>query len=143
MRAWMASETKIEGRIYRIAEVAERVGLPVSTIRFYLREFSFFLKPPRTPGGHRRFTDETIRQLLYLKYLIHTKGLSLRDVQRRLLRGEDPQTLRQELNLLHEAVETLMGQVYELRKTVQALQERLDRVEEALRPSRGLKRLLS
>lgn len=138
----MAPEAKPEERTYRIAEVAERVGLPVSTIRFYLREFRFFLKTPRTPGGHRRFTDETIRQLLYLKYLIHTKGMALRDVQRRLLRGEDPQTLRQELNLLNEAVETLMGQMYELRKVVQALQERLDRIEEELRPSQGLKRLL-
>ncbi len=138
----MAPETKPQEQVYRIAEVAERVGLPVSTIRFYLREFRFFLKTPRTPGGHRRFTDETIRQLLYLKYLIHTKGMSLRDVQRRLLRGEDPQTLRQELNLLNEAVEALMGQVYGLRKTVQTLQERLDRIEEELRPSRGLKRLL-
>ncbi|MCS7312190.1 MAG: MerR family transcriptional regulator [Acidobacteria bacterium] len=138
----MVPETKPEDRTYRIAEVAERVGLPVSTIRFYLREFRFFLKTPRTPGGHRRFTDETIRQLLYLKYLIHTKGMALRDVQRRLLRGEDPQTLRQELNLLNEAVEALMGQMYDLRKTVQALQERLDRIEEDLRPSRGFKRLL-
>ncbi len=138
----MAPEAKPEERTYRIAEVAERVGLPVSTIRFYLREFRFFLKTPRTPGGHRRFTDETIRQLLYLKYLIHTKGMALRDVQRRLLRGEDPQTLRQELNLLNEAVETLMGQMYELRKTVQVLQERLDRIEEELRPRQGLKRLL-
>lgn len=48
-----------------IADVAQRVGVKVSTVRFYLRA-GLLLEPDRTPGGYRRFTDEHVRRARFL-----------------------------------------------------------------------------
>lgn len=44
-----------------IGQVADRVGVNASAIRFYERE-GILPKPERT-GGQRRYTDQTVRQL--------------------------------------------------------------------------------
>ncbi len=133
--------TTPSGGWYRISEVAHRTGLTPSTIRFYEREFGFFVKSHRTSGGHRRYDEEAIRRLLYLKYLIQNKGLSIREVQRRLLRGEDYATLRREVAALHEAVEILMRELHQLKQYIHQLQERVHLLEQE-RSARGIKRWL-
>lgn len=48
-----------------IADVAQQVGVKVSTIRFYLRA-GLLTEPDRTPGGYRRFTADHVRRARFL-----------------------------------------------------------------------------
>lgn len=48
-----------------IADVAQQVGVKVSTIRFYLRA-GLLAEPARTPGGYRSFGAEHVRRARFL-----------------------------------------------------------------------------
>jgi len=69
----------------RIAEVAERLGVPVPTIRSWERRYGFPV-PARTGGQHRRYTDLEIEQLRRLRDLI-TAGYPARDAAGRVRSG--------------------------------------------------------
>ena len=49
-----------------IADVAQQVGVKVSTIRFYLRS-GLLAEPERTAGGYRRFTADEVRRARFLR----------------------------------------------------------------------------
>jgi DNA-binding transcriptional MerR regulator len=44
----------------RVGEVAKRAGVNVETLRYYERR-GLLPEPARTPNGHRRYSDETVR----------------------------------------------------------------------------------
>ena len=50
----------------RVGEVAERAGVNVETLRYYERR-GLLPTPHRTPSGHRRYDDETVRFLVAIK----------------------------------------------------------------------------
>ena len=50
----------------RVGEVAERAGVNVETLRYYERR-GLLPEPERTPSGHRRYDDETVRFLGAIK----------------------------------------------------------------------------
>jgi DNA-binding transcriptional MerR regulator len=50
----------------RIAELAGRAGVKVSTVRFYERR-GFLSEPARTSGGYRDYGDGAVRQLRFLR----------------------------------------------------------------------------
>ena len=50
----------------RVGEVAERAGVNVETLRYYERR-GLLPEPDRTPSGHRRYDDETVRFLGAIK----------------------------------------------------------------------------
>ena len=50
----------------RVGEVAERAGVNVETLRYYERR-GLLPVPERTPGGHRRYDEETVRFLGAIK----------------------------------------------------------------------------
>ena len=50
----------------RVGEVAERAGVNVETLRYYERR-GLLPEPERTPSGHRRYDDETVRFLRAIK----------------------------------------------------------------------------
>ena len=49
----------------RIAELAERVGVPTSTVRYYER-IGLLPLPARTPSGYRDYDDGAAAQLLFI-----------------------------------------------------------------------------
>jgi DNA-binding transcriptional MerR regulator len=49
----------------RIAELAERVGVPTSTVRYYER-IGLLAPPARTPAGYRDYDDGAAAQLLFV-----------------------------------------------------------------------------
>ncbi len=77
-----------------ISKLEKIIGLPSSTLRYYEKEFSFYLNIPKSAGGHRRYTKEHINKFLYLKKLIHEQGLSIKEVKIRVLNNEDPKKIR-------------------------------------------------
>src|SRR4051794_10451876 len=50
----------------RVGEVAERAGVNVETLRYYERR-GLLSAPDRTPSGHRRYDEETVRSLRAIK----------------------------------------------------------------------------
>lgn len=50
----------------RIAELAGRAQVAVSTVRFYERR-GFLAQPKRTAGGYRDYDDAALRQLRFLR----------------------------------------------------------------------------
>ncbi|HZR95598.1 MAG TPA: MerR family transcriptional regulator [Gaiellaceae bacterium] len=50
----------------RVGEVAERAGVNVETLRYYERR-GLLPEPERTPSGHRRYDEETVRFLRAIK----------------------------------------------------------------------------
>ena len=49
----------------RISELAERVGVPVSTVRYYERT-GLLAEPARTGSGYRDYDDDSATQLLFV-----------------------------------------------------------------------------
>ena len=49
----------------RISELADRVGVPVSTVRYYER-IGLLAEPSRTCSGYREYDDNSATQLLFV-----------------------------------------------------------------------------
>ncbi|NLA58531.1 MAG: MerR family transcriptional regulator [Firmicutes bacterium] len=67
-----------------LSETAAEVGVEPSTIKYWCEEFSNFIRPARTPGGHRRFSDKDIQDLRYIRQLLHFQNLSIKQVKEML-----------------------------------------------------------
>lgn len=64
----------------RISELSQRTGVPVPTIKYYLREG---LLPPGTSRGRTQadYGDDHVRRLRLIRTLIEVGGLAIADVQ--------------------------------------------------------------
>lgn len=63
-------------RYYRIGDVAEFLGVPQATIRYWEIEFPE-ISPSRTPTGIRQYTPADIETLRIIHYLLKVKGLKV------------------------------------------------------------------
>lgn len=63
----VAVESPVAG--WRVGEVAERLGVSPSTIRLWEERFGL-PSASRTPGGHRRYSEEDVEQLRALRDLV-------------------------------------------------------------------------
>ncbi len=66
---------------YRIQEISQILQVPPSTVRFWETEFSNVIKPARTQGGQRRFSDQDIEYLKRIKELLHIKKQTIAQVK--------------------------------------------------------------
>src|SRR5437588_11036262 len=71
----------------RVGEVAERAGVNVETLRYYERR-GLLPEPARTPRGHRRYDEETVRFVRAVKEA-QALGFTLAEIEEylRLARG--------------------------------------------------------
>jgi len=69
-------EKKTEKLFYQIGEVAEMFSEPVSTIRFWEKEFDI-LKPKKNNKGNRLFMQEDIKNLRLIHNLLRERGMTL------------------------------------------------------------------
>src|SRR4030042_2702664 len=72
---------------YRVQEVSNKLGVPTSTIRYWESAFPAFVKPIRTNGGQRRYSDEDIDALMQIKELLHVKNRTIEQAKRLLKKG--------------------------------------------------------
>lgn len=72
---------------YRVQEVSKKLGVPTSTIRYWESAFSAFVKPIRTNGGQRRYSDEDINALMQIKELLHGKNRTIEQAKGLLKKG--------------------------------------------------------
>jgi DNA-binding transcriptional MerR regulator len=122
---------------FTISQLEEFTGLPASTLRYYETEFRSYLRIRKTSGGHRRYTRESIERFLHLKELIHEKGLSIREVKRSLAADQDPEKIREEMDLLLKVTEELTQENLLIRKSMQELADRLAAIEDVVRNKKG------
>lgn len=73
-------------RYYKIGEVAEIIGLPESTLRFWEKKFTV-IHPRRTDGGTRCYTPRDIEIIRMIHYLVKDKGLKLEAAQEEIRRN--------------------------------------------------------
>ncbi len=65
-----------EKRYYSISEVAKAFSVNNSLIRFWEKEFDV-LKPKKNAKGNRKFTQEDIKSLELIYYLVKERGFTL------------------------------------------------------------------
>ena len=65
-----------EKRYYKIGEVAKAFGVNTSLIRFWENEFDV-LKPKKNKKGNRLFTQEDLKNLQMIFFLVKEKGFTL------------------------------------------------------------------
>jgi UDP-N-acetylglucosamine 4,6-dehydratase len=72
---------------YRIKEVSEQLEVPRSTIRYWETEFYDLVKPLRTNGGQRRYSEQDISKLHKIKNLLHHKNRTINQARIILKQG--------------------------------------------------------
>lgn len=105
----------LDKKYYKIREVAEILGLPASTLRFWESEFPQ-LRPRRTTHSTRQYTPEDVEKLRMIKYLVKDRGLKL-DAARDEMRKNPEGVSRR-----YEAVRRIEG----IRDRLSALLKTLD-----------------
>lgn len=109
-----------EKRYYTIGEVAEKLNVNTSLIRYWERQFQS-LQPRKNRKGHRLFTRYDVDQLRYIYFLVKERHYSLQYAQQML---EKPDSSDQEAFRLAE-------QLKALRQFLVDLRQNLDQIEKA------------
>ena len=89
-------EKKVEKLYYQIGEVSEMFSEPVSTIRFWEKEFDI-LKPKKNNKGNRLFMPEDIRNLKLIHHLLRERGMTLEGAKKYLKTNRDDADYRLEI----------------------------------------------
>lgn len=107
----------LDKQFYRIGDVAELLGLPQSTLRFWEKEMPE-LRPRRTQGGSRMYSPADIERLQIVRYLTKDKGLKV-DAARQHLRAN-----RKQIEKTHRVITRLQDMRRQLEQVLAALDHR-------------------
>lgn len=70
-------QVEIEEKVvYRLSEVSAMLDIPITTLRYWMHEFSQ-LRPERTSGGLYKYTSKDIAVANRIKWLLREKGCSI------------------------------------------------------------------
>lgn len=105
----------LDKKYYKIAEVAELVGVAPSTLRFWETQFKDVLKPRRNTGGTRFYRPDDIEAVRMIHYLLKERGLKLDAARAELSRNREGVSRR-----------------YEAIARLQRVRERLVQLQQAL-----------
>ena len=72
---------------FKIQQVSEKLRVPKSTIRYWETEFPELVKPKRTDGGQRRYSEKHIGYLIQIKDLLHVKNKTIEQARNILEKG--------------------------------------------------------
>ncbi len=105
-------------RYYRIGDVADMLGLPQSTLRFWETKFAI-ARPARNGGGTRQYTPKDIENLRMLKFLLHDKGLRIEAAREEIRTSRDGIVRRAEaiadLRAVRDKLQDLLDSLHKLR----------------------------
>ena len=106
---------------YTVGEMARRMGVPASTIRYYDKE-GLLPFVGRSSGGIRVFTEKDFEWLRIIECLKKT-GMSLKDIREYIeLAMQGDETIDQRLELFRNQREVLRKQMAELQETMETLE---------------------
>jgi UDP-N-acetylglucosamine 4,6-dehydratase len=74
---------------YRIQEVSKKLKVPRSTIRFWETEFSELVRPTRTNGGQRRYSEADVESFRQIKKILYHRNRSIQQARRLLKLGNE------------------------------------------------------
>ena len=90
-----------------IRDAARIIGVPPHTIRYWEKEFSEFLVPPRTTGKQRRYGDEHLDRLRTIFHMLKEEGYSIAGARRALIKQN------QDSNIKGKGLESLSPEMAE------------------------------
>jgi len=106
---------------YSIGEVAHRLNIPASTLRYYDRE-GLLTGIKRSNGGIRMFSDQEIGTLKVIECLQST-GMQIKDIKKFLDWCEEGEsTLEKRREMFYERRAIVEKQMEELQKTLEIVQ---------------------
>jgi DNA-binding transcriptional MerR regulator len=102
----------------RIGELAERAGVNIETLRYYERR-GLLPEPPRSPAGHRRYDEETLRFVRAVKEA-QGLGFTLAEIEEYLTLarrrpGRAPEELRVRLATKIDELDAKMASLVRVR----------------------------
>lgn len=89
-------EKKVEKLFYQIGEVSEMFSEPVSTIRFWEKEFDI-LKPKKNNKGNRLFMEEDLKNLRLIHHLLRERGMTIDGARKYLKTSREDADFRLEI----------------------------------------------
>ena len=105
-------------KYYKISEVAELVGLPMSTLRFWENIFPT-INPRRNDRGTRFYTPRDIEAIRMISYLGKDKGMKLEAAKEELKRNRDGITKKfetvQRLRQVRDRLQEMLDSLHHLR----------------------------
>jgi len=72
---------------FKIKQVGEELDVPVSTIRFWQKEFAGFIRPQRTDGGQRRYSEQDVAKFRQIRDMVYDKKMSIDQAKQILKSG--------------------------------------------------------
>jgi DNA-binding transcriptional MerR regulator len=87
----------------RIAELSRRTGVPVPTVKYYLRE-NLLPAGELTSPNQARYTDDHVRRLRLIRALVNVGGLSIGQARDVLAAVDSPDQAHNVLGVVQEAI---------------------------------------
>ena len=107
--------------IYTVGEMAKRLDVPASTLRFYDKE-GLLPFVERSPGGIRMFQDTDLEWLQIIGCM-KKAGMSIRDIRQYIeLAQQGDDTIELRLAMFRRQHEVLLGQLAELQHTLETVE---------------------
>jgi DNA-binding transcriptional MerR regulator len=66
----------------RVSDAAKMLQVAAHTLRFWEKEFDFYLKPCRTAGLQRRYDSDSIDRLRKIQHYLKDEGYSIAGAKR-------------------------------------------------------------
>ncbi|MGH2966632.1 MAG: MerR family transcriptional regulator [Solirubrobacterales bacterium] len=127
----MSAPQTSNGELLKISELAERSGVPVATIRHYLRE-GLLPEPVKTSRNMAYYPPEFVDRIRLIKQLQEERFMPLRVIRELLERGDvEPERLRAMLDLEDRILERALAGERE-RVPSQEVRDRYDVPREVL-----------
>ena len=92
-------EDEVKKLYFTIGEVSTMLNLSISQIRFWEREFSQ-LKPLKTAGGTRKFSQNDIETIKLIQNLVKDQGYTLEGAKEKLKHDKDLPSKQEIINRL-------------------------------------------
>lgn len=113
------SMDELNKRFYRIGDVADILGIPASTLRFWEKEFTI-IKPIRNAKNTRLYTPKDIETIKMIHYLVKEKGLKLDAAQAMIRRNRDGVSKRFEVI---DRLKSIKSQLLHLKKALEEVRD--------------------
>ena len=110
---------ELNKRFYRIGDVADILGIPASTLRFWEKEFTI-IKPVRNAKNTRLYTPKDIETIKMIHYLVKEKGLKLDAAQAMIRRNRDGVSKRFEVI---DRLKSIKSQLLHLKKALEEVKD--------------------
>ncbi|MCD7972030.1 MAG: MerR family transcriptional regulator [Candidatus Azobacteroides sp.] len=101
---------------YSIGEVSRMLGVETPTIRYWEKEFDFYISPRKNAKGTRFYKTEDIERIRMIVYLRNEKGLGIEGIRKKL--RENPKETTDNYEVI--------SRLQHIRKEIQGIMKELE-----------------